>query len=161
MSQNSDSELCTESRLGQVHNVHTPMAQAACWAGRVMAHQVPCRRPLPTVSWPSSRSCRSSHRSCRRPCWPCRVLYLGLCRRVPASAAARRVAGLLGHVACTVGRIVTVPGHVAPPSWRAQAYVPAVCLLGLLCAYSACCVCSACCVPQYSLLYCDLILENG
>ena len=52
---------------------------------------------------------------------------------------------------------------------------PAVCLLILLCADSAYCVhaqpavcrlrllcsCLACCVPQYSLLYCDSILENG
>ena len=50
---NSDSEQCTESRLGQVHNVHTPMAQAVHWAGRVLAHQTPRRGLPPGVSWPS------------------------------------------------------------------------------------------------------------
>ena len=56
---------------------------------------------------------------------------------VQAACAARRVAGLLGCVARTIDRIVAVPGRVAPPSYRAQACVPAqpaVCLLSLLCA---------------------------
>ena len=43
--QNSDSEQCTESKLGQVHNVHTHglgCEHAARWAGRVVAHRAPC-----------------------------------------------------------------------------------------------------------------------
>ena len=33
-----------------------------------MAHQAPCRRPPPAISWPSSRSCLSAHQPCHRPC---------------------------------------------------------------------------------------------
>ena len=50
--------------------------------------------------------------------------------RACCARAARRVAGLLGRVACTAGRI-------APSSWCTQTCVPtqpAVCLLSLLCA---------------------------
>ena len=42
-----------------------------------------------------------------------------------------------------LGCIVVVPGRVTPPSWHAQACVPAqaaMCLLRLLCACSGCCV---------------------
>ena len=42
--QNSDSKQCTESRLGQVHSVHTPMAQA-----------VRTLRPGPAMSWHTRR----------------------------------------------------------------------------------------------------------
>ena len=43
---NSDSEQCTESRLGWVHRVHTlnpGWAPTARWAGLIVAHQAPCR----------------------------------------------------------------------------------------------------------------------
>ena len=56
---------------------------------------------------------------------------------VQAARAARRVVGLLCRVARTIDCIVAVPNRVAPPSYRAQACVPAqpaVCLLSLLCA---------------------------
>ena len=93
-----------------------------------------------------------------------RTLHPGRAHTVPRLRAQRRVVGLLGPVTRTADRNVVVPGHVGPPSWRAQACVPAqptVCLLSLLCVYSAGCVpaqpavcllrllcaCSACCVP--------------
>ena len=84
---NSDSEQCIESRLGWVHRVHTlnpSCAHAARWASRVVAHQATCRRPPPTASWPSSRSCRSAHRLCRRP-------GHASCRHALAHAAARSI----------------------------------------------------------------------
>ena len=67
---NSDLKQCPGSKLGQVHSVHTPMAQAARWAGRVvvvsqacscahshadtgvaeLCHDTrPCHRPLPVM----------------------------------------------------------------------------------------------------------------
>ena len=86
---NSDPKQCLESKLGQVHSVYTPMAQAAhtlctgpavSWHTRrhVVAHQAPCRG-LP-----------SSYRSlCPAVSWPCR-------RRVAAHmrALVRRVVAL-------------------------------------------------------------------
>ena len=54
---NSDSEQCTESKLGWVHQVHT-LTQAArtaprpCAQRRVAGLAWPCRRPGPAVSWP-------------------------------------------------------------------------------------------------------------
>ena len=92
----------------------------------------------------------------------------GLSHSAPRSRAQHCVAGLLGPVASTAGRNVVMRGRVAPPSWCAQACMPAqpfVCLLRLLCACTGGCVSaqaavcllrlllsrlhawSACCVP--------------
>ena len=114
---NSDSEHCTESRLGQVHSVHTPMAQAARWTDRIVAHQALCRgrvaaharlyrtlcvwamlqcpRPPRVVAPPRGllRSVSQAPRSCRRPAQPYR------------STTARRV------VAC-----LTIHLKARPPS---------------------------------------------
>ena len=112
----------------------------------------PRLRPGPIVSWRTRRYVAGLPR-------PYRGLPLGYvtartgrvashvtcyaARCVAARPAARRVIGLLGRVVSTASSIVALPGRVSPPSWRAQACVPAqpaVCLLSLLCACSACCV---------------------
>ena len=179
---NSDSEQCIESKLSWVRQVHTltqptrtdraHCAQAVHVAvvsqpiaDRVPAYGGSCRR----LGW----RCRRLGWPCRKPDRSCRILY----RDTPSTKAmrARRVAR---YSACC--RPPPPPPPPPPPSssWRAQACMPAqpvVCLLSLPCAYSACCVliqsvacllsllcaCSTYCVPQYSLLYCDSILENG
>ena len=77
---NSDSEQCIESRLGQVHNVHTPMAQPARTLARVASLVRSCRKPGPVVSQaPPAMSLHPRARwramsqamccaPCRRPC---------------------------------------------------------------------------------------------
>ena len=80
---NSDSKQCLELKLGQVHSVHTPMAQA-----------VRTLRAGPAVSWRTRRSFVAFPRSYRSLC----PAVLWLChRRVAAHthALASRVAALL------------------------------------------------------------------
>ena len=95
---NSDSEQCPESKLGWVHRVHIlgpGCAHAPHWAYRVVASQAPCHRPPPTVSWTSSRLCRSAHRSCRRSCHAlCRAPVCATARRVASSSAMSRASRL-------------------------------------------------------------------
>ena len=107
---NSDSEQCTESKLGWVHQVHT-LTQAArtaprpCAQRRVAGLAWPCRRPGLAVSqaWPGrvvapSRPCRRHRRSCHRPSLgritavP-RAPLCALCRAYRSSV--RRIAALL------------------------------------------------------------------
>ena len=86
---NSDSEQCTRSRLGWVHQVHT-LTQAArtshahcAQAGRVEALSWACARLYrglwPAVSWPRPGECRCSPCS-EPPCtvsWRAAALYRG------------------------------------------------------------------------------------
>ena len=97
---NSDSKQCPESKLGWVHTLGPGCVHVEHWAGRVVVHQAPYRRPPPVVSWPSSLSCRSAHWSCRRlyrrSCRKsCHALCRTPCHRAPARAAMRRVAASL------------------------------------------------------------------
>ena len=74
---NSDSEQCTESKLGQVHKVHTlnpgyehiaPMPRAQ---RRVAAHTGPCRGPCRNAHWPGlykRLTCRSAVLCSLLPC---------------------------------------------------------------------------------------------
>ena len=76
---NSDSEQCTESKLGRVHRVNTQGTQPAfnahiaprqCAQRHVMVHKAPCRgRALPCRSahWPCFRPCRACTLPCRHP----------------------------------------------------------------------------------------------
>ena len=134
---NSDSELCTESRLGQVHSVHTPMASAA--------------RTLltgPAVSWRNRRRVTGLPR-----------LYRGL----PLGRVAACTGRVASHVACcaalciasrlpmlllvmsqaslTVSRARPAVSWLCPAVSRPPFDAPRpACLISLLCAYSACCV---------------------
>ena len=67
MSQNSDKEQCTESKLGWVHQVHT-LTQPTCTS------RAYCSRPAVSRSCPGPVPCRivACGRSCRRPGQPCR-----------------------------------------------------------------------------------------
>ena len=85
--------------------VCTPMAQAARWAGLIVAPQAPCCRPPPAVSWPSIQLCRSAHRPCHRP-------YRELCH-APTRAAACRVAASSVLVKCLLTVSWRMPGRVA------------------------------------------------
>ena len=99
---NSDSEQCTESRLGRVHNVHTPMAQPARTLARVAGLVQSCRRrPLP---------CRYTHACagtpCRRPCATCRVAGRVL-RAMSRIVSSRRA--LYRGATCVVSQPVSLP----------------------------------------------------
>ena len=164
---NSDSEQCTKSRLGQVHSVHTPMAQA-----------VRTLRARPAVSWRTRRRVAGLPRP-YRGLLLCRVVA----RTDRVTVRIGHVAARIGHVAARIGHVAARIGHVVARTGRVAARLhallsvmsqtssavscarlavlwlcPAVslpppsaprpaCLLSLLCA------CLACCVPQYNLLY--------
>ena len=166
--QNSDSEQCTESRLGQVHSVHTPMA-----------HVVRTLTVRQAVSWRTRRRLAGLPR-------PYRGLLLGrvVARTDHVTARTGHVAARTGHVAACTGRVASCVAArsrallrvmsqasstvscarsavswlcrsplLARPGLRAcSAYCvpaqPAVCLLSLLCATIQPAIChnTACCI---------------
>ena len=94
---NSDSKQCLESKLGQVHSVHTLNPGCAHYAQA--AHTAPCRRPGLVVSQACIGRIVAPSRPCRKHVLPCR------CTHAPAvvsyrCAHARAVASChssLGH----------------------------------------------------------------
>ena len=104
---NSDSEQCTESRLGQVHSVHPPMAQVARWAGRIVA-------PV-AVSWLTRRRVIGVHQPCRSAC---PAVSRAVPRAVLLRAHVRCCApchSLLGRIAGLLGRVVALPSRIVGP----------------------------------------------
>ena len=71
---NSDSEQCTKSKLGWVHQVHT-LTQPVRTGRAHCSRWAPCRGVRCAVSWPPPRSYRGRARLCRKPGRPYRRLY--------------------------------------------------------------------------------------
>ena len=69
---NSDSEQCTESRLGQVHRVHTQRTLAARMVCLGRARTAPCRGTQCAVLQAQHRPCCRRVAQCRVPARPCR-----------------------------------------------------------------------------------------
>ena len=144
--QNNDSEQCTESRLGQVHSVHTPMA-----------HAMRTLRARPAVSWRTRRRVAGFPR-----------LYRGLLLgRVVARTG--HVTARIGHVAARIGRVTgcvatrsrallcvmsqassAVSCARSAVSWLCPAVsLPPPSAPRLACLLSLLCACSAYCVPAH------------
>ena len=110
-SSNSDSKQCSESKLGQVHSMHTHgpgCAHAARWAGRIALCRglaQPYRGLAPGRIVASAWSCRSVHRPC---CVLSRTLSYAQSRAV-SERLPSRVTGPLDHVAGLLGRVVASP----------------------------------------------------
>ena len=111
-SPNSDSKQCSESKLCQVHNMHTHgpgCTHATRWAGRVApCHGLarPCRGLAPAHIVASPRSCRSAYRLCRRPCCALSLTLSHAQGRAVSQRLPGCVAGPLGRVVGPLGRVV-------------------------------------------------------
>ena len=100
---NSDSEQCTKSKLGWVHQMHT-LAQPArtghahcAQASHVAAVSWSCRGPVPGRIVACGRSCRKPGRPCRRP-GPCLARTARLITCLP---------GCVVHCIATQSRVAT------------------------------------------------------
>ena len=130
---NSDSEQCTESRLDQVHSVHTPMAQVArtlpCRSSprsryKFVLQQATCRTP-----------CRAPYRAPTRPCHsPCTSVP----RPPPGTLRPWCLLSLL--CACSACSMPAVCHNTVEPAVCLLSLLHATIQLSLLCACSACCV---------------------
>ena len=133
-----------------MHTLNPECVHVARWAGRVVAHQAPCRGLPLDVSWPSpdrivglsqhTPGCVAAH------AWS----YRALCRARRVAAPARRVASQArpcrGLYRGPAGHIVADHARPYAPATR-PGPSPRPCLPSP--------------VSQYSLLYCDSHLEKN
>ena len=104
---NSDSKQCPESKLGQVHSMHTHglgYAHAASWVGRVVAWP-------PAVSWPHlGRVARCAARRVMLliVARPCVLLRVSQCSYAVSQGTAAPYHSLLATVSSGVSRHTSV-----------------------------------------------------
>ena len=144
---NSDSEQCTESKLGRVHSAHTH--------GLGCAQAVRALRPGRShnaVSWRAVASCRGCPQSCRMPCRKlcrrsCSALTLPCCHPFQSrykncittqAYAVRHVERAVAHIAAPLCSVATPLCRVATPLCRVAA--PLCRIAGRCCAFIAACI---------------------
>ena len=138
-SPNSDSKQCSQSKLGQVHSMHTHglgCVHAACWADRVAQCRGlarPCRGLAPGCIVASPWSCRSAHRPCRRPCCSLSRTLSPAQSRAVLQRLPGRVLRPLGRVAGPLVRVVASPR----PYRRAVSWSPCCTPLSPVSRYNA------------------------
>ena len=118
---NSNSEQCTKSKLGRVHNAHThgpSCSHAARWAGCIMAHQASCRGRVAA----HARSYRALYRASLvvGSSTVSQLYYASCCCLYRDTPSAKAV---LARTPLTRGPAVS--GPVSAVSWRMLSYIMA------------------------------------
>ena len=130
---NSDSEQCTESRLGQVHSVHTPMAQAT----RTLRAEL-------AMSWHTRRRVAGllrSYRGLPLGCFVARTGHVSCCAACCVAARPHALPRVVSQASLAFSSAWPIVSWSCPTVSYPPPGVPRpLCLLNLFCACSACCV---------------------